>query len=258
VVEYEWKWGEGPHDVLLLHGFSGGPSDLRFLGDRLAEAGFSSYALTLPGHGDDRPRLGEMRARDWQEAAREALLELRRKAGRPIHVVGFSLGGALAAHLAAHHPEDVSALVLLAPALRLSGSSRLYRNLFRIPLISKLVPAVRKGPPDLSAASLPIDRGPELLPTGAARLLDEMIHAGRAAIDRVRSPTLVFWGAQDGVVPREAAEEAARRTGARLVVLPNSRHHLALDADRQRLAREVLEFLRSATPEIRVGEEVAG
>jgi len=252
----EWRWGKGPHDVLLLHGFSGGPSDLRFLGDRLAEAGFSPLAPALPGHGADRPRLGELSAADWQQAAEEALLSLRRRAGRPIHLVGFSLGGALAAHLAANHAEDVQSLVLLAPALRLSGSSRIYREVFRIPLLSRLVPAVRKGPPDISPAALPVDRGPELLPTAAARLLDEVIRAGRAAIGGVRCPTLVAWGARDGVVPRAAAEEAARQTGGRLVVLPNSRHHLALDADRQRLASEMLDFLRSASGI--VGEEVAG
>jgi len=242
--------------VLLLHGFSGGPSDLRYLGDRLVEAGFSPLAPALPGHGTDRARLGDLSAADWQRAAREALLALRRQAGRPIHLVGFSLGGALAAWLAAHHPEDVQSLVLLAPALRLSGSSRIYRTVFRFPLLARLVPAVRKGPPDVSPGSLPVDRGPELLPTVAARLLDEMIRAGRQAIGSVRCPTLVAWGAKDSVVPRAAAEEAARGTGGKLVVLPNSRHHLALDADRQRLADEVLDFLRSASGI--VGAEVAG
>lgn len=241
----EWKWGEGPAEVLLLHGFSGGPSDLRYLGDHLYAAGFSCLAPALPGHGPDASRLAEVEARDWQEAAARTLRTHREARGGPLIVVGFSLGGALASYLAANQAEDVRALILLAPALRLKGSSHLYRVLFRLPLASKLVGRVKKGPPDIAPGSLPIERGPSRLPTrAAALLLDRMIEEARGAVERVKCPALVFWGAEDRVVPREAAEEASNRIGAPLVVLPNSAHHLALGPERERLGDEVLAFLR--------------
>lgn len=247
MTKREWRWGEGPAEVLLLHGFSGVPSDLRYLGDRLHAAGFAVRAPALPGHGPEAARLGEVRARDWQEAGRAVLREMREANDGPIAVVGFSLGGALAAYLAATSPDDVKSLVLLAPALGLTGSSHLYRQLFRYPLASRLVPRVKKGPPNISPGSLPLDRGATThLPTSAAVLVDQMIRDAREVVDGVRSPTLVFWGAGDGVVPRTAAEEAARRIGAPLVVLPNSRHHLGLDPDRERLADELLAFLGEA------------
>src|SRR5690606_35819733 len=111
------------------------------------------------------------------------------------------------------------------------------------PLVSRLVPRVKKGPPNISPGALPLDRGATHLPTGAANLVDGMIREARAVVDGVGCPTMVFWGAGDGVVPRAAAEEAARRIGAPLVVLPQSRHHLALDRDRERLGDEILAFL---------------
>lgn len=242
----EWKWGEEPAEILLLHGFSGGPSDLRYLGDRLHGAGFACLAPALPGHGPDAERLGEVEARDWQEAAGERLRSFASARGGPIFVVGYSLGGALASYLAATQPENVRALVLLAPAFGLTGSSDLYRKLFRLPLASRLVPRVKKGPPDLAPGSLPIDRGPNLLPTRAARFLDRMIRDAREVVHQVRCPARVYWGAADRVVPRWAAEEAARRLGAPLEVLPNSTHHLALGPDRERLAQGTLAFFRSA------------
>jgi len=245
VNDREWRWGEGPADVLLLHGFSGSPSDLRYLGDRLHAAGYGVRAPALPGHGPDAARLGAVRARDWLAAGSEVLRAMREERDGPVAVVGFSLGGALATALAAAHPEDVDALVLLAPALGLHGSARIYRALFRNPLLSALVPRVRKGPPDASPDALPLDRGATHLPTRAARLVDEMIRAAREAVDGVGCPTMVFWGAKDGVVPRAAAEEAARRIGAPLVVFPRSRHHLALDRDRERLADEIVAFLKT-------------
>lgn len=242
----EWTWGEGPAEVLLLHGFSGGPSDLRYLGDRLHAAGLSCLAPALPGHGPDAARLGEVRARDWQEAAGERLRALAAARGGPLFVVGYSLGGALASYLAATRPEAVRGLVLLAPALGLTGSSQLYRALFRYPLASRLVSHVKKGPPDVAPGSLPIDRGPTQLPTRAARFLDRMIRDARGAIDRVRCPSRVYWGAGDRVVPRWAAEEAARRIGVPLEVLPRSAHHLALGPDRERLAEDLLAFFGGA------------
>src|SRR5690606_29077953 len=59
------QWGSGPRPVLLLHGFSGGPQDLRLLGEALAARGFRAVAPTLPGHGAELRGLGGVREEDW-------------------------------------------------------------------------------------------------------------------------------------------------------------------------------------------------
>lgn len=240
------EWGGGSRKVLLLHGFSGGPSDLRYLGETFAARGYHCLAPELPGHGPRWEGLEQTTPADWIRAAEEALARLRGGADTPVQVVGFSLGGALALRLAAARPDAVSSLALLAPALALQGSSRLYRALFRWRLVAALVPSVAKGESDLrNEGALPIHRSGDRLPTRGAALLDGLIRRAEASLPSIRCPAIVLWGAQDRVVPRLAAERAAEEIGsgpAPLVVFSRSGHHLALDVEREGVAEAILRF----------------
>lgn len=240
------EWGAGPGKVLLLHGFSGGPSDLRFLGETFADQGFHCLAPELPGHRPSWPDLGRTTTADWLKAAANALRRLQGDGAEPVRVIGFSLGGALALRLAATAGGAVDSLVLLAPALDLQGSSRLYRTFFRWRVLSACIPSVAKGEADLSNdGALPIHRDAARLPTRGATLLDGLIRQGRASLANVRCPALVLWGGRDRVVPQAAAEVAAAGVGsgpAPLLVFPRSGHHLALDVDREAVAAAILHF----------------
>ena len=87
--------------VLLLHGFGGTNAELRYLRDMLTHRGFTVYSPLLPGHGAGRTALRDTSCATWLAAARAAL-EPYASAGVRVHVVGFSMGGLLAAHLAVH------------------------------------------------------------------------------------------------------------------------------------------------------------
>lgn len=238
-----YELGHGEDGVLLLHGFGGSPFELRPLAQVLSGRGLRCVAPLLPGHGDDSERMASVDERDWLSAASFALDRLR--GCRRIAVVGFSMGGALAIRLAASRPVDVSTLVLLAPALALHGPSQLFRLLFRNRAIAALWPAVDKGPGDIAAPGVPMPPSRRIA-TRAAGPLDRTIREARRELPGVKAPALVLWGERDRVVPRAAAEVAAREIGsgpARLVVLPRSAHQLCLDYDRDRVAAEVGTFL---------------
>lgn len=240
-----WELGDGEERVLLFHGFSGSPYELLPLGEGLSQQGFRCTAPLLPGHGIDTETLSRFTAADWFAAGHDAIDRLTAD-GRRIFLVGFSAGGCLAIRLAAERSREVAALGLLAPALRLSGSARLYRGLFRHRLASRLVPQVDKGRMDVSDAEV-AKAAPYLpvLPTSAARALDGIIRGGREALRQVHAPTVVLYGGRDAVVPRSAAEEAAKRIGsgpARLAIFPHSAHQLALDVEREAVAHELGRF----------------
>jgi carboxylesterase len=227
--------------VLLLHGFAGSPFELRPLGEALARGGRRAICPVLPGHDDGPEGLALAGADHWLAGVRAALELTQARA-----LVGFSLGGCLAILAAAEHGH-LDRLVLLAPALDLKGTSRLYRDLFRIPGISLALPMVSKGRPDVRD---PVMRqeSPAFrqVPAGCAGELARAGRMAREALPRVRTPALVLWGAHDGVVPRRAAELAARAIGsgpARLEVFGASAHQLALDHDREAVAASVNRFL---------------
>lgn len=108
--------------VVLLHGLTDAPYSLRTLGQHLHRRGFLVIGLRLPGHGTVPAGLARIGWRDWAAATRLAVREAARQVSpdAPLHVVGYSNGGALALMYALESLEDErlrrpAALVLISP-----------------------------------------------------------------------------------------------------------------------------------------------
>jgi len=109
--------------VLLLHGMSDSPYSVHNLGQRLHKSGAWVVGLRLPGHGTAPSGLLTVRWEDMAAAVKLAVRHLRDRVGdRPVYLVGYSTGGALAVHYALSSLEDttlpaVSGMVLISPAI---------------------------------------------------------------------------------------------------------------------------------------------
>ena len=117
--------------VVLLHGLTDSPYSLRHIARRYAEHGFVAIGLRAPGHGTVPAGLTDVRWEDWMAATRLAVREARRRAPAPapLHLVGFSNGGALAVKHALDAIEDPSLpradrLVLLTPMIGVTRFAR--------------------------------------------------------------------------------------------------------------------------------------
>jgi alpha-beta hydrolase superfamily lysophospholipase len=115
--------------VLLLHGMSDSPYSLHTLGRSLHEAGAWVTGLRLPGHGTIPSGLTDFRWEDMAAAVKLAMVHLRDQVGdRPLYIVGYSNGGALAVHyaleslLGADQPP-ASRIVLVSPAIGVSPAA---------------------------------------------------------------------------------------------------------------------------------------
>ena len=117
--------------VLLLHGMSDSPYSLRHLGEGLNAAGAYVLGLRMPGHGTAPSGLVEIRWQDMAAAVRLAMHHLAEQAGgRPLYIVGYSTGAALAVQYALAALEDdtlprVERLVLLSPAIGVTSVAAL-------------------------------------------------------------------------------------------------------------------------------------
>ena len=84
--------------VVLLHGLTDSPYSLRHIAMRYRDDGYVAVAIRMPGHGTVPSGLTNVEWEQWTAATRLAVREARRRAGpgTPLHVIGFSNGGALA------------------------------------------------------------------------------------------------------------------------------------------------------------------
>jgi len=117
--------------VVLLHGLTDSPYSLRHIARRYAEHGYVAIGMRMPGHGTVPGGLTDVRWEDWAAATRLAVREARRRAPAPapLHLVGFSNGGALAVKYSLDALEDpqlprADRLVLLTPMIGITRFAR--------------------------------------------------------------------------------------------------------------------------------------
>jgi carboxylesterase len=220
---------------------------MRYLGERLADAGLRCLGPVLPGHGGDPRALIGMRWVDWCAGAERELVRLR--GARRRVVIGCSMGALVSCWLAHEHPGEVDALVLLAPALRLAGTARVAAFLGRRRAVVRLLPMVPKLGSDVRDREM-ARRNPEVslshVPLPAVSELQDFGREVDRMLPGIAARTLVIHGARDHTVALSGARRIARRIGsgpARLVVLPQSQHLVGIDVERDACAAEVLSFI---------------
>jgi len=123
--------GEIRGAVVLLHGLTDSPYSVRYLAEDYRQRGFVAVAPRLPGHGTAPGSLTAVGWQSWMAATRLAVREATRLAGaqRPLHLVGYSNGGALAMKYALDSLSDrqlraPQQIVLLSPMIGVTGYAR--------------------------------------------------------------------------------------------------------------------------------------
>lgn len=228
--------GEGPNRALLLHGFPGTPGELRALGDWFAAHGFRVHAPLLPGFGMNILELGRTRYTAWVEAARaawEALLEGLPEGATTV-LVGFSMGGAVALHVAASTGAQPHQLVLIAPFWRMQDPRARW-----LPALQYAMPQLRPfQKADFSASTvraqfkrleptLDLDdpvvqrtlKSQVALPTSSLVELQRLGAGAYRAAPRVTAPTLVVQGQKDATVAAADTRRLALRVGGPVTLI---------------------------------------
>ena len=117
--------------VVLLHGLTDSPYSVRHLAVNYQQRGFVAVVPRLPGHGTAPGALTDVDWEMWLAATRLAVREATRLTGNnvPLHLVGYSNGGALALKYALDSLEDKSLrrpqqVILLSPMIGVTAFAR--------------------------------------------------------------------------------------------------------------------------------------
>lgn len=257
-------WPPERSGVLLVHGLTGTPTEMRFVARGLEDAGFVVHAVRLAGHCGSAADLLATGWRDWYRSVERAARELRAEVDH-LFVAGLSMGAVLALRLAIERPDDVTGVALYGTTFRYDGWAvpRAARLSFLLPAACALgigrerqvaethpygiknerirawiVARMRGG--DSSEAGLPG------MPWGS---LAELVRLSRDVARRlrdVRAPCLVVHSTDDDVASLANVALVADRVSAPVVkvLLDDCYHMVTVDQQRDVLVEHSVAFFR--------------
>ena len=236
--------GEGPHGVLVLHGFTGNPGSMRGLAEAVAAAGFHVEMPLLPGHGTVVEDMLPTRWADWAGAAEAAYQALAARSQKVV-VAGLSMGGALTLRLGADHPE-IAGLVCVNPATQPQAAEVVQLIEDTLASGTEVFPAIGSDIADPDTKESAYDATP-------LRALLSLVNDGLAPLaaeyPRMAMPLLLCNSPQDHVVDPAQAEFLAGTYGGPVerVTLERSYHVATQDYDKDLIFESTVAFARRVT-----------
>jgi carboxylesterase len=235
--------------ALLIHGLTGTPYEMRYLGERLAARSVRVRGVKLAGHAGMPEELGPVSYDNWYESVVNGLEELRQY-DEPVVVVGLSMGAVLSARLAADQGESVAGLALLAPAFFLPTSTSIALRGLRgiLGSITDRIYLHNPGTSDIhDAAARSIHPNCRLMPLSAPMKLLDLSALVRPMLSRITQPALVMHARRDHTCPmRKNVDYVMKHLGSvekRAVELDESYHVITVDSEKERLVDEVAGFV---------------
>ena len=258
--------------ILLIHGLTGTPNEMRVLARGLHLQGYTVYAVKLAGHCGTLDDLVGTSWLDWLASVRRGADLLSRRVDRVV-VGGLSMGAVLALALAQERPEHIAGVLALSPAFRHDGWS-----MPRYTKLACLLPVMRAL--GIGRRSVFMEQPPygirtrrcapawfrRCTPATAPPRACRATPGGRwwkctswrarcCATCRLRAPCLVMHARNDDIASVSNAYEIQRRAvnaPVTLQLLDDSYHMITIDRERRvviaRAAAFVTELVEGAKP----------
>jgi pyruvate dehydrogenase E2 component (dihydrolipoamide acetyltransferase) len=236
VIRY-LKRGEGNLPAILIHGFGGDLNNWLFNHESLA-TNRAVYALDLPGHGGSSKQVDSGTLGEFSEilGGLLSIVEVPRA-----HLVGHSMGGAVAMEYVLAHPERTASLTLIASAGLGAEIDGDYVDGFITASRRKdIKPHLEKlfGDPSVLGRRLIEDilqyKRLDGVESALREIAAQFCPGGRQAVvlrDRLCElpmPVLVIWGAKDRILPVSHAQDLPEHIQTQ--ILPDAGHMVQMEA----------------------------
>ncbi len=245
--------------VVVVHGLGdhGRSLPYRNLSEALCAQGFATYGFDLRGHGQSEgPRMYAEAWADLRDDLRRFVDLVRQEdPNPPLFLVGLSLGGLLVLNYAQYHPQGLSGVVGVAPALDASGVPPLIKAM--MPLLSRLLPRVRVNP-GLNLSGITRDPAtarqyttdPHFQTHTTPRLAAEVLRAmeeTRARASSLSLPLLILHGEADTLVRPEGSAAffaQVRASDKQRQTYPDAYHNLFLEPNHAQVFADIGAWLK--------------
>ncbi len=232
--------------VVLSHGYTSSPSEIKELAYHLHEQGMNVYGVRLQGHGTVSEDLRDSTWEGWYDSFNRGFAALR-QVSKKLFVAGFSTGGLLAIMATARKRNRVDGLIVINAALELQD----IRVNYVVPTLNKLNDFLA-----LFKADLEYVEGESEFPDfnykrNYIKSLDQLrllMQECQLALPLITTPTLIIQGDKDPVVKPESANKIFDMISSqdkRLESLSSNRHVIVLGEGKERVFNCVSEFIQS-------------
>lgn len=224
--------------VLLVHGFTASPEEIREMGEYLAAQGCMVYGPRLTHHALDPRAMNRARWLDWYGDALDGYHLLRANC-RTVFVAGLSMGGLTALLLASQQP--VAGVIAMSVPIFLDSARQIELARF----VWRLKPMLDKPP-----------LGPEpqwqarvdyrVRPTRSIVELNDYRKVVMTHLPQVTAPALLMHSRTDTLAPPRSMDYMLKHIGSTHVEhlwLDNSDHCITVDVDRERVWRTASAFI---------------
>lgn len=266
-LDFEFKHNNNKRAVLLFHGMTGSPFEMKKLGKALFDEGYDVFCYCLPGHGTSPISIKAVRWQDWYQESTEHYRELSKQYDE-VFLGGLCMGAVLALAIASEY-RDVKGILALSTTLFLDG--------WTIPWYDFLMPlglhtilryyysfperepyglkneALRKKIASLQKKNtVALDN----YPMSCIYELLKMSKDTQKNMHKVKSPVLLMHAKEDDLTSPKSAEFVYKNISSSIreyIELTNSYHLVVMDNERDFVFSKCVEFMNKIS-ECNVGK----
>jgi len=230
-------WQGSSTGILLVHGFTATVQEVRPLAQILHQKGYTVAGPLLPGHYTHPDDLNKAHWQDWVSAVREMYQRIS-SACQTVIVGGESTGGLLSLYLASEHPE-IAAVLLYAPALRLTLSPAMVLLLHILAPFKSYSPKPAQDPDSLW-------QGYRVNPLKGTIQLLRLQKQVYPVLPKIHQPLLIVQGRLDPTVHPTVPDTISSQVNStvkEIYWMEQSAHCVILDKEREQVGQTTLKFL---------------
>lgn len=250
--------------VLLIHGLTGTPNEMRILAKGLNAAGFTVYSMQLAGHCGNEEDLCQTTWQDWYQTVKNSADLLAQQVDN-LFVAGLSMGSLLALKLAADRPQQIKGVGVLAATFKYDGWSIPYwvKKLYFLLVICKKIGIFQKKsfiekPPyglkderiraTVSESMLSGDSASAGLAGNPLPALAEMQLLAKQVkkqLSQVTSPCLIMHSGHDDIANIDTNARLVEKNvngPTTFITLDDSYHLITIDRQRKEVINECITF----------------
>ncbi len=244
--------------VLLLHGLTGSPFELKKYGQFLYNNGYDVFAECLPGHGEKFEEIYTVNYQNWLDFAYSRFEKLKSEY-KNVFVSGLCLGAVLALAVGMKYREQVSGIISLSTTLYLDGWRLPWYKCFMPIALSTILrfyynypecePHGVKNLKTRNAVKKLLAKGDvgmnDFPMTGFKELL-ELSAFVRNGVNKVVSPILIIHSKEDDLTSTKSAEVVYKKISSKdkeYIILYDSYHMVLYDNEKEFVFEKSLRFL---------------